>query len=525
MTEKRLRFFVPASPGLRAFKAQLKQRIPLEEEPPKNMGRAYFDSFDWRAYASGHVLEQEHWGEDVRLVWRTLDTGEPLATLHTETTPRFVWDLPDTPLRERLQPILEMRALLPQAMVRSRVHALRMLNNDEKTVVRVVMEDNRLLLDGGKTRRLGIRARVVPVKGYDRDLERVLGVLRDEMGLQAAEEDLMVAAACTLGRRPGGYSSKLDIRLEPPMHAGDATRRIMLNLLETLEINEAGTRADLDSEFLHDFRVAVRRTRSALSQIKGVLPERVLDAARADFAWLQEITGPTRDMDVYLLRFNAYRDSLPSGIRGDLAPLHEFLIARQQTEQRILTEQLGSARCRKLLRHWRTFLHSPLPEHPVLPNAARPVGEVANERIWRLFRRALKEGRAIGPESPAEELHELRKTCKKLRYLMEFFQSLYPPARIKRLIKVLKTLQENLGDFQDLEVQANSLRHFSEQMVEEGSVPAPTLMAMGILVEGLLRRQHAAREEFASRFAHFATPENRHAFEGLFAARTSAETA
>jgi len=525
MTEKHLQFFVPASPGLGAFKAQLKQRIPLEEEPPRNMDRAYFDSFDWRAYASGHVLEQEHWGEDTRLVWRTLGSGEPLANLHTETTPRFVWDLPATPLRERLEPILEMRALLPQARVGSRVHTLRGLNDDDKTVVRVVVEDDRLLLGGGKTRRLGSRVRVVPVKGYDRDLERVLGVLRDEMGLQAAEEDLMIAAVRALGLQPGSYSSKLDIRLEPHMRADEATRRIMLNLLETLEINEAGTRADLDSEFLHDFRVAVRRTRSALSQIKGVLPERVLDGARADFAWLQEVTGPTRDMDVYLLCFDAYRDRLPSAIQADLAPLHEFLIAHQKSEQRTLAKHLGSPRYRKILRDWRRFLDASLPERPTPPNAARPVLEVANERIWKMFRRALKEGRAIGPASPAEELHELRKTCKKLRYLMEFFQSLYPPGKIKRLVKVLKTLQENLGDFQDLEVQAGSLRHFSEQMVEEGRVPAPTLMAMGILVEDLLRRQHAAREEFASRFAHFATPENRHAFEELFAARKSAEAA
>ena len=45
--------------------------------------------------------------------------------------------------------------------------------------------------------------------------------------------------------------------------------------LQTLRINEDGVRKDLDSEFLHDFRVAVRRTRSALSQIKGVFPAAV----------------------------------------------------------------------------------------------------------------------------------------------------------------------------------------------------------------------------------------------------------
>ena len=42
-------------------------------------------------------------------------------------------------------------------------------------------------------------------------------------------------------------------------------------------------------------------------------------------------------------------------------------------------------------------------------------------------------------------------------------------------------------------------------------------MAMGILVDGLARRQHAAREEFAARFAHFSAAENQQAFRELFA--------
>jgi CHAD domain-containing protein len=144
---------------------------------------------------------------------------------------------------------------------------------------------------------------------------------------------------------------------------------------------------------------------------------------------------------------------------------------------------------------------------------------VANERIWRVYRRALKEGGAIGPETPAEDLHELRKTCKKLRYLMEFFQSLYPAEEIKLLIKALKVLQENLGEFQDLEVQGSQLKCFSQQMMEESRVSAATLLAMGMLVADLMKRQHQAREGFATRFKAFTEPSTRALFKKLFAAR------
>jgi len=366
--------------------------------------------------------------------------------------------------------------------------------------------------------------RVVPVKGYQKPLKRILHWVR-EVGLPPAAISFPLRAFEVLNRRPGEYTSKLNINLDPNMRADQATKVILLDLLEAMEVNEKGTTEDVDSEFLHDFRVAVRRTRSALTQIKGVFPEEVLQRFRDEFAWLGQITGPTRDMDVYLLKFDEYRASLPVGVRTDLDPLQTFLQAHQRSEQMQLSSQLLEQRLETMKRDWRAFLESEVPARSPLPNAMRPVFEVASERIWRIYRRVIKEGQAIMPDSPATELHELRKTCKKLRYLMEFFQSLYDSGKIRVLVKALKVLQENLGDFQDFEVQASSLRTFSQQMMDESRVPAETLMAMGVLTEGLIRRQNRAREEFASRFQAFASPEDRALFRELFAPHFGKEAA
>jgi hypothetical protein len=54
-------------------------------------------------------------------------------------------------------------------------------------------------------------------------------------------------------------------------------------------------------------------------------------------------------------------------------------------------------------------------------------------------------------------------------------------------------------------------------MVAEGNVSPDTLLAMGMLIDGLGRRQHQAREEFAGRFADFSLPENQDRFRELFA--------
>jgi CHAD domain-containing protein len=141
-----------------------------------------------------------------------------------------------------------------------------------------------------------------------------------------------------------------------------------------------------------------------------------------------------------------------------------------------------------------------------------------------MFRRVLKEGRAIGDDSPHEALHELRKSCKKLRYLIEFFQSLYPEKELKPLLKALRRLLDNLGEFQDLEVQAHKLEGFAATMQQEGKVPLGTLLAIGALVADLLHRQARARAAFHDRFAAFDARDNRAEYRRLFKP-ASAETA
>ena len=62
-----------------------------------------------------------------------------------------------------------------------------------------------------------------------------------------------------------------------------------------------------------------------------------------------------------------------------------------------------------------------------------------------------------------------------------------------------------------------TLKTFSHQMVAEGKVPPDTLLAMGMLIDGLERRQHQAREEFAGRYAGFSQQKNQQRFRKLFA--------
>lgn len=516
MSERHLQLVMPDELSIEVLVSRLHQSMRFSESGPVTLKRTYYDSFDWRLYAHGGVLEAESGNGAIDLLWRALDSGELYNRQPVDTLPRFAWDLPCGPLRKALEPVLEMRVLLPVAWVRSTVRTLHVLNKDEKTVARVLVEENVPLAPGGMaTGRHLPRVRVLPVKGYPKYLQQLLQLLESDLGLPPANEDLMLVALGALGRQPADYSSKINVPLDPAMRAHTATKTILRHLLQTLKANEAGVRADLDSECLHDFRVAVRRTRSALAQIRDVFPAEALERFRPAFAWLGDITGPTRDFDVYLLNFDQYKRSLPAAFRDHLDPLRGFLHAHQKKAHLALVAQLDSPRYREVIADWRAFLQDPADAPAGLRNAGRPALVVAGEQIWRVYGHALKQGRAIGAQTPAEALHELRKTCKKLRYLMEFFRSLYPAAEIHRLVKALKTLQDNLGEIQDLQVQMRSLRQISRQMADE--VAVDTLMAMGMLVDVLATRQRRARAAFRKRFAKFAAAENRDLFKALFA--------
>ena len=513
----RTEFIIPESLCFEDLQSVLQKNTQILTEPSRTVYRTYYDSFDWRLYLDDSLLEDTRDGNAHTLVWRTLKGNRRDTRLKQQLAPRFARDLPAGHFRDLLEPLLDMRELVPMVRVRSRIHSLRILNKDDKTVAYLTVEENSLpRQQGRRSGKLDDRAIVIPVKGYPKPSSEVAKLLQGQ-GLTLAQNGLMLAALSTIGEIPGNYSSKLNLKLDPAMRADRASKVILQRILDIMLQNETGTRAGTDTEFLHDFRVAVRRTRSALTQIKAVFPKRIVDRYKTEFAWLGQITTPSRDLDVYLLNFDEYRDSLPAATQTDIEPLRDFLIRHQKIENRALVKALDSARYRRLTRNWRNFLDQPVNERTTLKNAGRPTLEVACERIWKIYRRAIREGNAINAQSPADTLHELRKTCKKLRYLMEFFQNLYPVARIRRLIRALKALQDNLGNFQDYEVQAMTLKKFSHQMVAEGRVSPDTLLAMGMLIDGLERRQQQAREEFAGWFAEFSLQKNQDRFRKLFA--------
>lgn len=338
-----------------------------------------------------------------------------------------------------------MRALFVRAAVEGPVVVLSVVNDDEKTVARLSV-DGPLMVDGGE--RLPPRIRVEALRGYGKNARRAARRLAVWPGLRPAEEPLFLAVCASNGMRPGVYRAKPETGLDPTMPARLAFAAVLDELLDIARIHVEGTLRQLDTEFLHDLRVAVRRSRSVLKAARCVFDERQRASYAAELKWIGDITTPSRDLDVYLLGF----DDLVAhaGDPDAMRPFRTLLAQNCRKSHTALNRALRSKRFARLVDGWPTDLAAS-DEHG--PEADTAILEIAGDRLRRSWRRVRKRGNAITTGSPPGALLDLRKRCKELRYLLEVFASLYQTSEHKQIIGELKRLQDNLGEFQDAENQ------------------------------------------------------------------------
>ncbi|HEY6277926.1 MAG TPA: CHAD domain-containing protein, partial [Streptosporangiaceae bacterium] len=424
--------------------------------------------------------------------------------------PALAGALPPGPLRERLAGLAWVRALLPVARATSNVRQLRVLNDDLKTIALLTV--TQLAVTGPGAAELPARVSVTAIRGYQAQTDRIVRALTELAGLSPAPCSALASVLAATGRRPGDYTGKVDVQLTAAMPARRAMADVLLQLASTLQANVPGTVRDTDTEFLHDLRVAVRRTRSALKLCGDVLTAGVRDTYAGEFKWLGDITTPVRDLDVYLLGYGEAAAGLLAATPAELEPFHTHLAQQREIERAELVRVLRSRRFADLSQAWQSALAS-----QTAPRRGPTAGQLAAERIRRAHTRVLQPGSRITAGSPPESLHDLRKRCKELRYLLEFFASLHDPAILRQAVRDLKGLQDCLGEYQDCQVQQHELRMFAAQMRADRKVPATALLAMGELAGHIAQREQQARSEFAGRFADFASPANQHRFGALTA--------
>lgn len=217
-----------------------------------------------------------------------------------------------------------------------------------------------------------------------------------------------------------------------------------------------------DAEGFHQLRVAFRKLRALYWAYSPYLGEEVATQAIEELRRLAAVAGGTRDWDIAGDLLKAAQESGAS-----IEPL--VAAVRQKRAQAVVDSQavIQSADVEAFLAdvslRAQTVLQSRCSDLPIRAFARKRV-RLAQRTLQKRSRRA-----ARSETTHEEDLHDVRKAGKKLRYLLEFFQPVLKD-RHDRTIKDLTTVQNKLGTFNDIAASETLIRNASFNDVPAGVV-------------------------------------------------------
>jgi len=482
----------------------------VEVHPKEPRVLTFWDTFEWGLWFGGHLLYSS--GGVYHLCTR--DSGQ-VRWLGTELCEeravgkrRFWSDFETEPIRGKLEGMLGLRGLAPVAEGILRCHKWDLRNETGKIVCRLECDT----VSAGKRGEKVLRnsCLVIPLLGYETDLARVVECLA-QTGAFSSDDGPLEELLRDAGHEPRPYTLRPAFGLEFGMPARDAVTRIVGTILEIARRNVPGILEDLDTEFLHDYRICLRKVRSVLSLIKDVYPPGETRSMRTELGELSRQTNRLRDLDVYLLAKEEYLGLLPPGLRPALDTMFADFSSDRSREVRRTTAKMQSPSSQKLFQEIEGFF-SARALHGPAPAADLAVGPLVFLRIYKSYRKIRRLAASIGLDTPDEGVHELRIECKKLRYLLEFFSELVPGKQYASMVKSLRRLQNWLGEFNDASVQQKSLMEYWRR---KGSATEVAL-GLGGLIAILYERQQRTRCNILDALREFCGAANHATFRQSF---------
>ncbi len=421
---------------------------------------------------------------------------------------RFHTELEDGPVKSAIQDCSPIRAILPGSKNTLNTQYFLVLDDNGKTNARFTLYQFTAVKQSFT---LGVTQ---PLRGFASEHDLLQKYL-NEQGAKVIKSYDQLFKQCGFDQSVYNAKPTLDIAVNDPII--ETANHLITVFMDVARQNEAGLKVDDDTEFLHDYRVSLRKVRSVLSLFKGVYGESENSALKQDFSGIMKATNRLRDLDVYLLDKSVFFDLLSPRMHTGLEQMFDAFAIERKKQLKLVSKKLNSKDYEHTMQTLKDKFSS-VGNLPIGPKAFTPSLSFATKLIWKRYKKVCEIARQINAETPDEEVHELRIQCKKLRYLMEFFSSLFPREMLKELIQSLKRLQNNLGLFNDYSVQQVSLEEFLITYAQ--THPNKHLIAMaesiGALIVLLEQKQLAERAKVMQSFAVFDSPETRKEFSEIF---------
>ncbi len=284
-----------------------------------------------------------------------------------------------------------------------------------------------------------------------------------------------------------------------------AVRKIIIYQLQRFHEQLPGIAGDIDTEFVHQARVATRRMRSCLRLFRHSLPPSTGEFLASELQWLGGLLGAVRDLDVFLLNLSQFQQQIGRFPGRQKKFFEDWIAGHRQGPLATLNEALSSPRYKSFERRLDRFLNGPLPLHPRAQLALKQVHEVAPALITELFEAVMAQGHAVLADPKIKQFHRLRIQMKKLRYACEFMSPAYDGA-LDPFIERTVEIQDCLGEIQDTVFTRNFIDNLFNNWKRK--IVSPTLLfVLGELYQ--LQEEIAAnrRHQFGKIWERFAAPE------------------
>jgi CHAD domain-containing protein len=279
-------------------------------------------------------------------------------------------------------------------------------------------------------------------------------------------------------------------RLPPPAEllsdaAGTGARRVALALMEmAVSVRDHLDEPD-DAEALHDFRVALRRTRSWMRAFDNEIGPSIRKKHRRRLAAISRAAGDARDAQVHATWLRDVEDSL----RARERPGAEWLLHRITDQQRdadvalraAIAEQFADTAAAVIkdlaVYTLRIDLRDPVPPQTMAHAMAPLVRAQANALGERLAAVQTIQDQAVA--------HAARIAGKRLRYLLEPIAEGVEGATA--LVKRLRILQDTIGEMHDVHVMAEQVIQAAEDAGADQARRVATALLEGAATDDAVR--------------------------------------
>ncbi|HOU36908.1 MAG TPA: CHAD domain-containing protein, partial [Candidatus Omnitrophota bacterium] len=430
----------------------------------------YLDTPDRRLLRSGYACRQREQDGCAVIALKSLHGAEgnvhrreeveaPLARVEI---PPEQW--PDSAARQRVLALIDpLMRLQP------------LLHLEQRRVVREVLYAQRLVaelsLDTVKSYDQVYHELEVELKGVgtEYDLAAILDKLTQLPGLKPESRSKFERALAALDAQdtpppartksaPTDAAASVD---RPGIVASDsmaeaARKTLRFHMLRMLA-SEAGTRAGVNIEALHDMRVAIRRMRTAFFVLADAIDAEVTAPYLKELKHAGRVLGRVRDMDVFREKAQAYLGAFAKSTPPDLTLLMSAWDAEYARARSKLLKYLDSERYARFKEAFAAYLEIPMPPsaNSPSPRVAIAVPDLIATRLVEFY---TSKSRLDQADADLTDYHRMRIVTKYLRYTLEYFREVLG-SEVEQAIGELKVLQDHLGALQDAVVACAHLHN------------------------------------------------------------------